>query len=164
MRWRPIVDRWCVELKVSQSLILAIIQQESNGDSNAMRYEPGYEKQYIIRNPEWEKRCQDTGITTREAATSYGLMQLMFTTAWGFNCRWPRVLLDPSTNIRFGTAHVAGKLKKYTVQEMLTAYNGGDGAVKDLRAGKITKATEYSRKVMSLYEQYKAYMTVRAAK
>ena len=41
-RWWPILDRWCVELGVSQSLVLAVIHMESGGNENARRYEPEY--------------------------------------------------------------------------------------------------------------------------
>lgn len=41
-RWWPIWERWCVELGVSQSLVLAVIHMESGGNENARRYEPEY--------------------------------------------------------------------------------------------------------------------------
>jgi soluble lytic murein transglycosylase-like protein len=154
IRWRSLVDEWCIKLKVSQSLILAVIQIESGGNEKAIRYEPAYEKRYILGNPVWVKRCQKAGISTKDAATSYGLMQLMFPTAWGFNCHNPKELFDPSTNIRFGTALIAQKLKKFTICEALAAYNGGDGAV----SSKNQQAWQYSEKVYALYGQYKEYM------
>jgi soluble lytic murein transglycosylase-like protein len=158
IRWRSIVDHWCVELQVSQSLVLAVIQQESGGDEKAHRYEPAYERRYILNNRAWIERCREIGITSKQAATSYGLMQLMFPTAWGFGCRHPDDLYDPDQNIRFGTALLASKLKKYSIEETLAAYNGGDGAVKDLVTGKVTAATKYSDKVFRLYQQYREYM------
>lgn len=160
IRYRSLVDRWCGELKVSQSLILSIIQMESAGNPDAIRYEPAYEKRYILNNAVWRERCKQIGISSKEAATSYGLMQLMFTTAWGFNCRNPKDLFDPNTNIRFGTALVAQKFKKgMTAEETLCAYNGGDGAVAKLRSGEATDAVKYSRRGMELYNNYRAWMT-----
>ena len=79
-RWWPVVDKWCVEFGVSQSLIFAMIEQESGGNENAARHEPAYERAYIKTSSVWLKRCKELGITTKQAASSYGLMQLMFPT------------------------------------------------------------------------------------
>ena len=155
IRWRSVIDRWCVELKVSQSLILAVIQQESGGDPSATRYEPAYERRYILNNSTWLDRCKAGRFSTKEAATSYGLMQLMFPTAWGYGARHPKELLDPNVNVRYGIAHVASLQKKYTLFESLVAYNGGDGAV----SGKTPLAWRYADKVFALYERYKEYAT-----
>jgi soluble lytic murein transglycosylase-like protein len=154
-RWRPLIDKWCAQLKVSQALVMAVMQMESGGNPGAVRYEPLYEKRYITDNPMWLQRCKEGGYTTRDVASSYGLMQLMFPTAWGFGARAPKELYEPNQNIRYGTALIASHLKKYTIQETLAAYNGGEGAVKALRQGKDTAATRYSQKVMSLYQRYK---------
>lgn len=161
-RWWPYVDKWCVQLGVSQSLILAMIEMESGGNPDATRYEPAYEKAYIKTSSAWLKRCKELGITTKQAATSYGLMQLMFPAAWGYGEGTIKsapdpiaAVLDPNNNIRFGVAHVAALLKKYTKEEMLACFNGGEGGVNALRAGRETQATAYSRKVMALYNKYR---------
>jgi soluble lytic murein transglycosylase-like protein len=154
IRWRSIVDKYCVEFKVSQSLILAMIQMESGGNELAKRHEPAYERRYILSNKVWIDRCREGGFSTGEAATSYGLMQLMFPTAWGYGARKPEELYDPARNISIGVALMASKLKKYTIKEALAAYNGGDGAVKS----KTPAAWRYSDKVYALYENYKAWM------
>lgn len=161
-RWWPVVDKWCVEFGVSQSLIFAMIEQESGGNENAARYEPAYERAYIKTSSVWLKRCKELGITTKQAASSYGLMQLMFPTAWGYGSGTIgsaddpiAVVLDPNNNIRFGVAHVASLLKKYAKEEMLACFNGGEGGVNALREGRKTQATAYSRKVMSLYDKYR---------
>ena len=158
IRHLPIVKKWCAQLLVPQSVVLAVIQKESAGNPLATRPEPTFEKTYILENTLWLSRCKEVGITTLQAATSYGLMQLMFTAAWGFNCRNPKDLLDANQNIRFGTALLAQKLKKFTVAEALCSYNGGDGAVADLRAGKTTAATNYSKTAMVLVRQYETYL------
>ena len=81
MQWITPANRWAKQTGVPAALILATIQQESGGSHLAKRYEPGYESKY-------NKRCWDiaraANITTGEAATSYGLMQLMVPTAWGY--------------------------------------------------------------------------------
>jgi soluble lytic murein transglycosylase-like protein len=153
-RWLSVVDKYCVELKVSQSLILAMIQMESGGNPDAKRYEPAYERRYILNNKVWIERCRNGGFSTREAATSYGLMQLMFPTAWGYGARKPGELYDPARNISIGVALMASKLKKYNTKEALAAYNGGDGAVKS----KTPDAWKYSANAYALYENYRAWM------
>ncbi len=155
-RWRPQVDKWCVQLKVSQALVMAVMQMESGGNPNAKRYEPGFEKSYICSSATWLSRCKELGMSTAAVATSYGLMQLMFSTAYGYGCRSVKQALDPDQAIRLGVAHLAMLLSKYSIPEALAAYNGGTGAVEDLRQGKNTPATRYSANVMSLYERYKA--------
>jgi uncharacterized protein YcbK (DUF882 family) len=136
--------------------VLAVISAESSGKPDAIRHEPKFEQSYIINNPTWRKLCLDLQITTQEAATSYGLMQLMFTTAYGYGCRSTKDALDPDKNIRYGVAHLAMLIKKHGTKEAaLAAYNGGDGAAADLKSGKDTAATRYSRKVMALYNEYR---------
>ena len=39
-RWRSLVDKWACERKLSQDLILAVIQMESGGNETAYRSEP----------------------------------------------------------------------------------------------------------------------------
>ena len=157
-RWWSIVDKWCVLLGVSQSLVFAIIEMESGGNENATRYEPAYEKTYVGEGSIWRTRAKQLGMTPAQVATSYGLMQLMFPTAWGYGNQTIKGIADvlkPDYNIRFGTAHVAAHLKKFTKEEMLAYFNGGDGGVAALRAGKETPATRYSRAVMALYNKYR---------
>ena len=72
-RWRPQVDKWCVQLKVSQALVMAVIQMESGGNPSAKRHEPAFEKNYIRSSAVWLNRCKELGMTTAEVATSYGL-------------------------------------------------------------------------------------------
>lgn len=161
IRWRPQVDKWCVNLKISQSLVFAVMQMESGGNPDVTRFESAFEKRYILGNAEWSKRIVEIGISSKEAATSYGLMQLMFTTAYGFDKTiTPAKLLDPDQNVRFGAALLKQKLKKFTVWETLCAYNGGDGAViKYRKDGKPTKATKYADTVSALCNNYRAWMT-----
>lgn len=154
-RWRAIVDKWCAQLKLSQALVMAVIQMESGGNPDAKRHEPAFEAQYVRRNAKWEKLCRNLGITHAEAATSYGLMQMMFTTAYGYGCKSVAQALDPDQAVRFGAAHLAMLVRKYDVNEALAAYNGGTGAVADLRNGRSTPATRYSAKAMNLCALYR---------
>jgi hypothetical protein len=154
--WWPQVDKWAVQVGVSQSLILALIQQESGGDPNASRYESAYEKNYILANPDRLALCGKLGISTREAATSWGLTQLMFFTAYGYGANTVQMLLNPDDNIRFGAAHLAAMIKTHGSKEAgLAAYNGGSGGAAEWKAGRDAVAVRYARNVMALYQQYR---------
>jgi hypothetical protein len=146
-----------VQIGVSQSLVLAVIQQESGGSASATRYEPGYEKSYVLASADRMNLVRKLNITTHDAASSWGLMQLMFFTAYGYGCRTTAQLLDPDQNIRFGTAHLASLIKSYNGDkgQALAAYNGGSGGATAYAIGQDTAATRYSRNVQALYEQYK---------
>jgi uncharacterized protein YcbK (DUF882 family) len=155
-RWWNLVDKWAVQTGVSQSLILAVIQRESGGDPNAKRYEPAYEKSYVLGSPERLKLCETLGISTRDAATSWGLMQLMFFTAYGYGAKTVKDLLDPDKNIRFGAAHLGALIKTHGGKEAaLAAYNGGGKGATDWKLGNDTTATKYAKNVMALYNEYR---------
>jgi hypothetical protein len=155
-KWWRIVDKWAVQTGVSQSLILAVIQQESGGNPDVSRYESGYEKSCILANPDRLNLCKKLGISTRDAASSWGLMQLMFFTAYGYGAKSINILLDPDQNIRFGSAHLAAMIKTHGSKEAaLAAYNGGSGGAADWKAGRDTAAVRYARSVMALYGQYR---------
>jgi soluble lytic murein transglycosylase-like protein len=156
-RWLPIVDKYCVELGVSQALMLALIHQESGGDPNARRHEPGYEQKYILGNSAWLGRCRESGISTKDMATSWGLCQVMMATAWGYNMRSPSDLLKANNNIRVGTAIMAYNVKKYGVEGGLVAYNGGAGALK----GGKSPAWGYAKNVLALKEAYAKWTSAR---
>ena len=153
---RELIDKWCTQIGVSQSLVMAVIQMESGGNAGAKRYEPGYFRAYVETNPKWLKVSRETGMPLQAIATSYGLMQMMLATAWGYGCKSVDQAQDPSQSIRFGTAHLKTLLDKYPIGEALAAYNGGDGGASQYRTGKDTPATRYAKNVLSLFERYKA--------
>jgi soluble lytic murein transglycosylase-like protein len=154
IQWLPIVDKYCVELQVSQSLILAMIQQESGGNPDAKRYEPAYERKYILSNKVWLQRCKDGGFSTRDAATSWSLMQILLPTAWSYGIKTPADLAKPENSILVGTAIMAGRLKKYTPREAIMSYNAGEGSIKN----PLSPGWRYADNVMALWERYKEYM------
>lgn len=159
-RWRDIVDKWACELQISQALIFAVIQMESGGNEKAYRYEPGYYKRYIEKNLDWNLLMIRDGYTPRDVAASYGLMQLMFPTAYPYKKNLtPTELYEPNTNIRIGTAYLAGLLKKYDGDKLQTLahYNGGAGGARAIRQGKDTQATRYAKATYGIYERYKKY-------
>ncbi|MDD2221698.1 MAG: transglycosylase SLT domain-containing protein, partial [Clostridia bacterium] len=159
-RWRNIVDKWACEIGVSQALIFAVIQMESGGNEKAYRYEPGYYRRYIEKNLDWKFLMMKHGYTPRDVAASYGLMQLMFPTAYPYKKNLtPAELYEPDTNVRIGTAYLAGLLKKYDGDKLQTLahYNGGAGGARAVRLGKDTQATRYAKATYGLYERYKKH-------
>ena len=48
-RWRRLAEYWGRQTECPAALILAVIEQESGGDKDAVRYEPEYEKRYKAR-------------------------------------------------------------------------------------------------------------------
>lgn len=160
MRYRTIVDKWCVQLGISQGLVLAVIHWESGGNPLAIRFEPVYYAKLIEPKPYWREMMATKGWGPEDVASSYGLMQIMYPTAQSLGCPDPKLLFDPEQNVRFGVAYLAGLKRRHGGSEplMLAHYNGGLGGAKALMEGKRTRATEYSRKVGALAERYRAFL------
>ena len=149
MQWLAPAKRWAKQTGVPAALILATIQQESGGSHLAKRYEPGYESKY-------NKRCLEiaraANITTGEAATSYGLMQLMLPLAWGYLSAADKLspiqaLYDPDKNIRYGAAHLAALIKgrpitAAVIRDVAGKYNGAGSD------------SAYARNVCALWRKY----------
>jgi peptidoglycan hydrolase-like protein with peptidoglycan-binding domain len=111
--------------EINQKLIQAVIYAESNGNSQAERY---------------ESKIDDT---------SYGLMQILTETAKDISKRNPDLtsldldqdgnttynevknsLLNPKTNVEYGTRFLEENLERFgTIDLALAAYNAGQGAV-----------------------------------
>src|SRR3990167_5296271 len=94
------------------SLVLAVIEQESEFDPWAIRYEKGFYKSYIAGMDEEElivrPPCsRDTEEIMR--ATSWGLMQVMGQVARerGFKGVFLSELCDPETGIEIGCRNLA---------------------------------------------------------
>ena len=114
-QWRKLAEYWGRQTECPAALILAVIEQESGGDKDAVRYEPEYEKRYKAR---CEEISDEADIVVPCVASSYGLMQLMLPLAWGYMSKEQRdgnvvaTLCDPAQNVRFGAAHLGVLLRK----------------------------------------------------
>lgn len=161
-RWRALAEHWSRQTKVPAALILAVIQQESGGNPDAAKYE----NDFLRNNPKLEPRVREImrvcGLSMAQVTTSYGLTQLMLTTAWGYLSaadKGPQVitaLLDPGKNIRYGAAHLAAWRSKCTLP-----VKGWDGAVVRYVAGRYNGAgsdSGYARNVCSLWQRYSAWI------
>lgn len=153
-QWLSIAEKWSRQTGTPASLILATIEQESGGDPYATRYEREYEDRYVTGNRKNLQIAAECGLTKREMATSYGLMQLMFPLAYGYGARSIEDLFDYDKNIRFGSAHLGTLISKYRLGEMDSAcirkaagaYNGAGSA------------SSYARNIYSLYLQYEEWI------
>lgn len=128
----PYAEIYASKYQLPVSLIMGIIAQESGFNQYASRYESSIND------------------------TSYGLMQILYTTAHdiGFN-QQPENLFDIDTNLNFGCKFLSSKYKKYNknLYDTISAYNGG--STKKLSNGTY-KNQDYINKVLSYYLFYNA--------
>lgn len=102
-------------------LVEAVVLVESSGRTDAFRHEPDFYERYVKGKPEYEGR------NPRRIASSYGLMQIMYTTAqlYGFRAE-PEMLFLPNIGLEYGCRHLAALLKKHQeTGDALEAYNAG---------------------------------------
>lgn len=121
---------------INPELICAVIQQESRGDTWAVRFEPKFFLKYIKDKPYRELLGvkPDPGTASQETerflrSTSFGLYQIMGETAReiGFPLNYLTELLRPSLNIAWGTKYLAKILKAEDndLDRALQRWNGG---------------------------------------
>ncbi len=108
------------------ALVCAVVEQESNWNPWAMRYEPLFFAKYVA--PLYTNRK----ISATEAyarGMSWGLMQVMGQTAreYGLNSLFLSALCDPATGLAVGCRVLRTKLDAHAgdVQRGLQAWNGG---------------------------------------
>lgn len=117
------------------SMIWSVIMQESSGDPMARRIEHGFYDRYIRGKPEFAGH--KWGQTPSVIAASFGLMQVMYTTAeeavraklpaaisagWDYS---PWGLCIPRTNVLIGAAVLTKKRETYGPEGGIAAYNAG---------------------------------------
>jgi soluble lytic murein transglycosylase-like protein len=118
------------------ALVCAIVEQESNWNPWAIRYEPAFEARYVPK-----------GMTPTEAtarAFSWGLMQIMGEVARenGYTGALP-MLCDPATGLAEGIIHFKKKLAYANgdVTKALLMWNGGGN--KDYPAQVLARVEKY---------------------
>jgi soluble lytic murein transglycosylase-like protein len=111
------------------SLVLGVIQTESSGYADAMRFEAKYEYVHDVeRYARMYKWTTETELTLQKF--SYGLMQIMLATArWRGFTHHPRRLLEPKTNVAWGVYHLHALYQQFkTWPDAVAAYNYGHPA------------------------------------
>lgn len=122
--YRALIERTAAAHGLDADLVEAIVIAESNGYTDAFRHEPDFYRQYLAHNAEY------AGLNPRRISSSYGLMQVMFTTAqhYGFQDH-PELLFVPEIGLSYGCLHLAQLLRWATgeIRKAVAAYNGGQG-------------------------------------
>jgi len=150
-----VAKRW----KLKRLLLKAVAICESSLDEHAYRAEPGFFRRYLADKPEWN--TQDPAIVS----ASYGLFQIMWTTAWALGFRGTQDdLWNPVIN-----AELAGKLLRKLLDEViadkvcdrffwlspisvcLSRYNGGNRGNPDDKG--VLRNQKYVNRVMSEWEK-----------
>lgn len=108
--------------------IIATISTESSGNPGAYRYEPSFYDRYIKDKDRWKDNPFYK--FPKRISASYGLMQIMYTTAYSAGFRGkPEDLYDPAANIEIGTAYIASPFQRenhgWDPPKIACAYNAG---------------------------------------
>lgn len=137
--------------KVSQSLILAVVWQESGCNPNAARFEP-----HVYHWPLVVKLADGHEAERRFLASSYGLMQVLGVTARGmgyYGAPWEFKV----RSLAYGVRYLHGNYNQWgSWNHAIASYNGGDGAVRRyFRIGSYGKTVDrYVRTVHALRSRY----------
>jgi soluble lytic murein transglycosylase-like protein len=135
MKFRPQIEQAARRYNLDPDLVEAIVSKESDGQWFARRFEPGFYAKYLARNPLYDHR------DPHEVSSSYGLMQVMFTTAIeiGFAGQ-PWELFDPAIALDLGCNYLMRLIVRASskwrgprdavaddtiLRSALAAYNGG---------------------------------------
>lgn len=108
------------------NLLAAIIQKESSGNVNAIRFEPAYKYFWDAKDNAQKLNCSlETELTMQ--ACSIGLTQVM-----GAVCReygfkgWLSELFQVKLNLQYGAKHLQKYVKKHSfLNDAIAAYNAG---------------------------------------
>ena len=109
-------------------VIIATISTESSGDAKAYRHEAAFYRRYIKNKSQWKNNPYHH--SPRRISSSYGLMQIMYTTAYSVGFRGePEDLYDPTVNVDAGSAYIASafqiKQHGWDPPKIACAYNAG---------------------------------------
>lgn len=93
--------------KLSKILLKSVAMVESAMDPHAYRFEPEFWENYLKEHPLWSEKVPE------KVSASYGLMQLMYTTAWELGFRdEPEELYNPVYNVELGAKLLRRHLNK----------------------------------------------------
>lgn len=129
-------------------LLEAQVLVESSGHTDAFRHEPGFWDRYLRKNSRW------SSWNPRRAASSYGLLQILYPTATelGFTGA-PEMLFVPDVGLDWGARYFR-QLRDWAegdVVKALVAYNGGKGAA--LKTPWPTAPHLYAERVLAIKAQ-----------
>lgn len=152
IQWKDQAAHWSKQTGVPTALLLAFIDQESDGRKDVpARYEPRYEQTYTKGNAKAQKVMNHCRISSREFSSSYGIMQTMFILAYGYGAR--SVSDAHENSLRYGAAHI-GNLATKLYKEGEKYY--GEEHVKRI-AGDYNGAKEHSQYAKDIWKLYQKY-------
>jgi soluble lytic murein transglycosylase-like protein len=136
---RALAAKFAAKYNLTTELVCAVIEQESDWNPWAYRYEPAFYDRYIIPLGLSEQ-------AGRFRATSWGLMQIMGQVAREFGFLGPffSELCNPDTGVDFGCKKLARCmfLAKGDETQALLKWNGGGAA-------------DYPKQVLARKDKYK---------
>lgn len=123
--YRALIEQAVKMHGLDADLLEALVICESSGQAWAYRYEPAFYARYLANKAKWR------GQPPERIAASYGLCQVMFTTALEHDYPYdqPEYLFVPTINLEFG-CRILAKLMDWArgdVHRALGAYNAGIG-------------------------------------
>jgi len=129
-------------------LVKAVCMVESSGLTSGYRYEPAFWLRYLAKNPRYG------GQNPRRVSASYGLMQVMYSTAVQHGLVGPpELMFQPAVGLMYGCLHLKHLLDKCggNVEQALAQYNGGEKGNTEppYRNG------AYAERVMRYYRAFK---------
>ena len=147
--------------RLKKLLLKSVAICESALDARAYRFEPAFWSRYLKNNPEWKDRDMN------EVSASYGLFQLMYTTAHQMGWRGSgEDLYNPVYNAELGAKFIRMLLDKVAenglsvkfwwlspIEISLARYNGGRTGNPDSE-GKLRRKV-YSDKVLRVWTDLK---------
>jgi soluble lytic murein transglycosylase-like protein len=122
--YRPEIEAAARDFGLDPDLLEALVMAESAGEADAFRFEPDFWRRYLANHPDYK------GKNPRRVSSSYGLCQVMYSTACnlGFKAQ-PESLFLPDVSLHFGAMYLSRLLKWAggNAAQALAAYNGGQG-------------------------------------
>ena len=142
-----LAKRMATDFDIDPVVFCALVETESNWNSWAARYEPGFKKRYIDPIESIERWAPTSYATEREhRSTSFGLCQVMGQVAreLGFTGVSLTELCDPRTGLYYGARRLKKALdrKHGDVSAALLDYNGGSD--KEYPARVLAKVGNYA--------------------
>lgn len=119
-----LIEKYAKKYAIPAGLIKAIIEQESGGNTFAMRYEKGYP--YLVKP--FNKYHFNEATEKVSQQISWGLMQIMGAVARerGFTGRYLSELTNPKVGLKYGCKHLKWNYNRYNNwQDAISAFNQG---------------------------------------
>lgn len=142
----PIIQHHAKNFNLEPNLVRAVIQVESEGDTWAARFEPGWK--WFVSPKTWAKIVKVSQSTeTVCQAMSFGLMQVMGAVARELGMTEDLTkLCSPDTGIYYGCKKLRKEIDRWgSIERGLAAYNAG--------SPNSSVGQQYAKKVLKIFEK-----------